>query len=68
MKKNAKPVLTGPVRTVVALALVALALGLIAYVPTWHGSTRTALRLSFWAVACLSVILIPLATRTRKER
>lgn len=68
MKKPANPVLDGPLWTVVLLAIFAAVLGVIAYVPTWHGSTRALLRLSFWTVGCLTVIIIPLATRTREQR
>jgi hypothetical protein len=68
MKKPMKPILDGPLWTVVLLVILAVALGVIAYVPIWHGSSRSLLRMSFWTVAGLSVIILPLATRTRQQR
>ncbi len=66
MKNATTAVLDGPLKIVLTLAVCSLGLGLLAYVPTWHGSNRSLLRIAFWAVAGLSVILIPLSVRPKK--
>lgn len=55
----------GPLRIVIVLVALALVLGIAAYVPTWHGNVKTLLRLSFWGVASLAVLIFPFVTRGR---
>ena len=55
----------GPLRFEMKLVVLSFILGIAAYVPTWHGTAGTLLKLAFWSVACLSVLILPFVTKTR---
>ena len=55
----------GPLRFELKLVATAFLLGIAAYIPTWHGTAGTLLKLAFWSTACLAVLVLPFVTKTR---
>ena len=60
-----KTIPEGPLRFELKLVTVAFVLGLVAYIPTWHGTAGVLLKLGFWSSAILSVLVLPFVTKTR---
>ena len=57
--------LDSPLRLVATLLLVALALGVVAFGFSFHGTLRWVLRAGFFLIGGLAIIALPLATRKR---